>query len=216
MRRLSATLIIALVLCFCLHAGTVSYVYGNNISSVDMEGASRGQVFSDEGGNMLIVRKTSGNVVMFDKLISRVSYRRGSELTRRGPVFTLTAGGGTNHALARLSMTTPVYPFNPVMMAGASYGKTSGIAALVLAGVEVAVPLARLWDASSTFIQNGKFVGYGTAGVAIGSGTAFASCYGISYRHSLGILCWEAGFSWLSVLGKSTVWTPYAGVGVNF
>ena len=216
MKRLTAALVIALVFCFCLQAGTVSYVYGNNISSVDMEDAVRGQVFSDEGGNVLIVRKTTGNVVMFDKLISRAAYQRGSELTRRGPLFTLTAGGGTNHALARLSMTTPVYPFSPLVMAGAGYGNVIGTTALVLAGVEVTVPLARLWDATGTFIQNGKFVGYGTAGVAVGKETVFASSYGISYRHSFGLLCWEAGFSWLTVLGKPTVWTPYAGVGVNF
>ena len=216
MKRLTAALVIAMVLVFCLHAGTVGYVYGNNISSVDMEDAARGQVFSDEGGNVLIVRRTSGNIVMFDKLISRAAYQRGSELTRRGPVFTFTAGGGMNHALARLSMTTPIYPFSPVIMAGAGYGNVVGTTALVLAGVEVMVPLARLWDSPGTFIQNGKFVGYGTAGVAIGTETAFAGCYGISYRHSLGLLCWEVGFSWLTVLGYPTVWTPYAGLGVNF
>ena len=216
MRRLFAALAMAIVFCCCLCAGTVSYVYGNNISSVDMEDAVRGQVYKDEGGNVLIVRKATDTVVMFDKLISRSAYQRGSELTRRSAVFTLTAGGGSNHALARLSMTTPLYPFSPVIIAGASYGNVVGSGALVMAGFEVTVPLARLWDASNTFIQNGKLVGYGTAGMYIGSGTAFASCYGINYRHSLGFLCWEAGFSWLTVLGFSTVWTPYAAVGVNF
>lgn len=216
MRRLTAVLVIAIVLCFSLHAGTVGYVYGNNISSVDMDGASRGQVYRDEGGNVLMVRKTSGNVVMFDKLISRAAYQRGSELVRRGPVFTITAGGGMNHALVRFSMTTAIYPFSPLVMAGVTYGNAGGNIVLALAGVDVTVPLARLWDSTNTFIENGKFMGYGAAGAAFGKEVKFASCYGISYRHNLGFLCWEAGFSWLSILGMSTIWTPYAGVGVSF
>ena len=216
MRKLTAVLVIAMVLCFSLHAGTVGYVYGNNISSVDMDGASRGQVYRDEGGNVLIVRKVSADVVMFDKLMSRAAYLRGSGLVRRGPVFTITAGGGMNHALARFSMTTAIYPFSPLAMAGVTYGKAGGNMVLALAGVDVTVPLARLWDSGNTFIENGKFVGYGTAGAAIGKEVKFASCYGLCYRHNLGFLCWEAGFSWLSILGMSTIWTPYAGVGVSF
>ena len=217
-RRLFAVLTILILICSSLHAGTISYVYGNNISSVEMEdGVSRGQVYTDNQDNLRIVRKVRDNVVMFDKLISRAPYQRDSDLTRRGPLSTITLMGGMNHALASYSVTTPIYPLSPVVMGGLSYGQKKGVRALALAGLEVTVPLARLWDSSNTFIQNGKLVGWGTAGISIvRTGVTFASGYGFCYRHNISSFCWSAGFSWLAVQGKYSIWTPFAGVGVCF
>ena len=217
MRRLFPVLIILILFCSSLYAGSISYVYGNNISSVSMgDGVSKGQVYTDEQGNTLIVRKVRDNVVMFDKLISKATYQRESELSKRGPLSTITAMGGINHALASYSITTPIYPFSPVVMGGVSYHKKD-ICALALAGIDVTVPLARLWDTSNTFIQNGKLVGWGTAGISIAkTGVTFASSYGFCYRHNIGSFCWNAGFSWLFMQDKFTVWTPFAGVGICF
>ena len=180
------------------------------------DGVSKGQVYTDEQGNTLIVRKVRDNVVMFDKLISKATYQRESELSKRGPLSTITAMGGINHALASYSITTPIYPFSPVVMGGVSYHKKD-ICALALAGIDVTVPLARLWDTSNTFIQNGKLVGWGTAGISIAkTGVTFASSYGFCYRHNIGSFCWNAGFSWLFIQDKYSVWTPFAGVGICF
>ena len=218
MRRIISALIILILFCSSLYAGSISYVYGNNISSVTMgDGVSRGQVYTDEQGNILIVRKVRENVVMFDKLISKATYQRDSELTKRGPLNTISVMGGINHALASYSITTPIYPFSPVVMGGLSYGQKKGVRALVLAGIDVTVPLARLWDTSNTFIQNGKLVGWGTAGISIvRTGVTFASSYGFCYRHNIGSFCWNAGFSWLFVQDKYSIWTPFAGVGICF
>ena len=218
MRKLLSALIILVLFCSCIHAGKISYVYGNNISSVEMEeGASRGKVYKDDKDNILIVRKVRENVVMFDKLISRSPYQRDSGLTKRGPLSTITAMGGINHALASYSITTPLYPISPVVMGGVSYGKKAPHGGLVLGGVEVTVPLARLWDTSGTLIQNGKLVGWGSAGINIdNSGVTFASAFGFCYRHNIGSFCWNAGFSWLVVLDNYSMWTPFAGVGVCF
>ena len=215
-RRTAAVLLFCLVLCCSLYAGTVTYVYGNNVSSADMAGEKRGQVYTDPDGNILITRKTAGDIVMFDRLVSKTGIQRGSELTKRGPFSTVTAWGGLNHALASFTITTPLYPFNPVVMAGLTYGKETGTMALVLAGAEVMVPLARLWDSSASLIRNGKFTGSGAIGAAFGSSTMFASCYSFGYRHNIGSFCWAAGFSWLRISDYINVWTPYAGVGVCF
>ena len=216
MRRISVALLFCLVLCCTLYAGTVGYVYGNNVSSADMGDVARGQVFTDPDGNILIARKTAGDIVMFDRLVSVGEIRKGSSLEERGPLFTVTAWGGLNHALASFGMTTPLYPFSPVVMAGVTYGRETGTLALVLAGAEVAVPLARLWDSGSTLVRNGKFTGTGAVGVAIGSSVLFASCYSFGYRHNIGTFCWEAGASWLRASDSISLWTPYAGIGVCF
>ena len=215
MRRLFAVLTILILICSSLHAGTISYVYGNNISSVEMEdGVSRGQVYTDNQDNLLIVRKVRDNVVMFDKLISRAPYQRDSDLTRRRPLSTITLMGGMNHALASYSITTPIYPLSPVVMGGLSYGQKKGVRALALAGLEVTVPLARLWDSSNTFIQNGKLASWCAAGVSIGNSVTFASTYGFAYRHSLGTFHWDLGVSWMYRTGSSNLVSPYLGAGV--
>ena len=215
-RRSALVFVFCIFLCCGLYAGTVGYVYGNNVSSADMAGVPRGQVCTDSDGNILITRKTAGDIVMFDRLVTRTAIQRGSELTERGPFISLTARGGLNNALVTFGMTTPLYPFSPIVMAGVTYGKEAGTTALVLAGAEVAVPLARLWDASNTFVVNGRFTGAGAVGVAIGSSVRFASCYSFGFRHSIGTFCWEAGFSWLKVSSNGSHWTPYAGIGVCF
>lgn len=215
-RRFTTVFLFCILLCCSLYAGTVGYVYGNNVSSADMGYVPRGQVYTDPDGNILITRKTTGDIVMFDRLVTRTAIQRGSELTKRGPFVSVTARGGLNNALVTFGMTTPLYPFSPIVMAGVTYGKEAGTTALVLAGAEVAVPLARLWDATNTFVVNGRFIGEGAIGVAIGSSVSFASCYGFGYRHSIGTFCWEAGFSWLRVSATKSLWTPYAGIGVCF
>ena len=83
-----------------------------------------------------------------------------------------------------------------------------------MAGIGVTFPIARLWDSSNTFIQNGKLASWCAAGVSIGSSVTFASTYGFAYRHSLGTFHWDLGVSWMYRTGTSNLASPYLGAGV--
>ena len=221
MKKTILLLLMLLVSCLFVFAASISYVYGNNISSVDTESTfRRGQVFTDSFSNVLVLKrfyqKPEGPVAVFDKLISRASYQRGDTLSPRGAVNSIGVMGSLDYALASWSMTTSLYPLQPLAMAGVTYGVDYGTGILALAGAKVNVPLARLWDAKNTFIVNGKLSGWGAAGICTGSSVTFACCFGFSYRHNVGSFNWEAGATWLSVMGREKTLSPYLGFGVDF
>ena len=221
MKKTIFLLLMLLLSGFSVFAASITYVYGNNISSVDTEETfKRGQVFTDSNSNVLVLRrfyqKPEGPVAVFDKLISRGSYERGDSLDPRGAVNSIGIMGSLDYALASWSMTTGLYPLEPLVMAGVSYVKDSQPGVLVLAGAKVNIPLARLWDVRNTFIVNGKLSGWGTAGIEIGTSVTFACSFGFSYRQNVGSFCWETGVSWLSVLGKEKRLSPFIGIGVDF
>ena len=221
MKKTTFLLLMLLVSVLFVSAASINYVYGNNISSVDTESSfKRGQVFTDSYSNVLVLKqfhqKPEGPVAVFDKLISRAPYQRGDVLTARGAVNSIGVIGSLSHSLVSWSMTSALYPLQPLAMAGLSYDRDTGTGALILAGAKVNVPLARLWDARNTFIVNGKLSGWGAAGISIGSRVTFACSFGFSYRHNAGSFNWEIGATWLSVLGRVRVLSPYLGVGVDF
>lgn len=221
MKKTILLLLMLLVSGLFVFAASITYVYGNNISSVDTESTfRRGQVFTDSSSNVLVLKrfyhKPEGPVAVFDKLISRASYQRGDTLNPRGAVSSIGVMGSMNYALASWNMTTGLYPLQPLVMAGATYGTDYGAGILALAGAKVNVPLARLWDAGNTFIVNGKLSGWGAAGIFIRSSVTFACSFGFSYRHNVGSFNWEIGATWLSVLGKLRTLSPYLGFGVDF
>lgn len=203
---------------FC---ASITYVYGNSISSTDVgDDYRKGQVFTDSSSNVLVLKrfyqKPEGPVAVFDKLITRGSYERNDTLNPRGALNSIGIMGSLGYALASWSMTTALYPLQPLAMAGATYGSDSGMGILALAGAKVNVPLARLWDVRNRLIVNGKFSGWGAAGVSIGSRVTFACAFGFSYRHNAGSFSWELGATWLSVLGNVRTVSPYLGIGVDF
>ena len=205
----------------CAFCGSITYVYGNSISSVDIgDDYGRGQVFTDSSSNVLVLkriyRNDEGPVAVFDKLISRGPYRRNDVLVPRGALNSITMTGSLDSALISWNMTTSLYPVQPLAVVGVTYGKDSDFGFLALAGAKVNVPLARLWDVGNTFIVNGKLSGWGAAGIGIGSSVTFACSFGFSYRHNAGSFSWELGASWLSVLGKTSALSPYLGIGVDF
>ncbi len=211
---LVATVVLVL---FCAGAQSITYVYGNSISSLDFETLPRrGQIFVDEGMNVLAVKAIREDVVVFDKLISRTDYERGSVLTERNALNSLSIIGSLNHSLVGYGITTPLYPLSALVLAGASYGNALGFNALALVGGKVNVCLANLWDTGNTFIENGKLSGWAAAGIGVGSSVTFACCYGFSYRHNLDSFCWEVGVDGLSLVGIGTEWSPYIGLGVDF
>ena len=220
-KKTTLLLLMLLVSSLIVFAASITYVYGNNISSVDTESTfRRGQVFTDSSSNVLVLKrfyqKPEGPVAVFDKLISRASYQRGDALSPRGAVNSFGVMGSLSYALASWSMTTGLYPLQPLAMAGVTYGSDYGTGILALAGAKVNVPLARLWDARNTFIVNGKLSGWGAAGIWTGSSVTFACSFGFSYRHNVGSFNWEAGATWLSVPGREKTLSPYLGFGVDF
>ena len=221
MKKTVVLLLMLLVSCLLVFAASITYVYGNNISSVDTEETfKRGQVFTDSNSNVLVLRKfyqkPEGPVAVFDKLISCNSYARDDVLKPRGSIRSIGVAGALDHALVSWSMTTGLYPLEPLAMAGFSYAKDTQTGVLVLGGARVISPLARLWDVRNAFIVNGKLSGWGAAGIEIGSSVTFACSFGFSYRQNVGSFCWEAGASWLSVLGRTQTLSPYIGIGVDF
>ena len=221
MKKTLFLLLMLLVSILSVFAASITYVYGNSISSVDTESTfRRGQVFTDSSSNVLVLKrfyqKPEGPVAVFDKLISRGSYERGDYLAPRGAVNSVGIMGSLDYALASWSMTTAVYPLEPLAMVGVSYVRDTDSGVLVLAGAKVNVPLARLWDVRNPLIVNGKLSGWGAAGICTGSSVTFACCFGFSYRHNVGFFSWEAGAAWFSVLGREMTLSPYLGFGVDF
>ena len=216
MKKVLAALILCLVLVLSVFADSLVYVYGNSISSNDFTATpKRGQVFVDESSNVIIVKSVRDDIIVFDKLVSREDYQRNSSLSPRGPLNSLNIIGSLGYSFVSYSITSPIYPFCPVVMVGASYGNTLGISVVALAGLDVMVPIARLWDSENTFIENGKLVGWGAVGASISSAVTFASGYGFSYRHNIGNFNWEVGAAWLLLSGKGSEFSPYIGVGLS-
>ncbi len=216
MKKVLAALILCLVIVCGLFADSLVYVYGNSISSNDFETVpKRGQVFVDESSNVIIVKGVRDDIVVFDKLVSREDYQRSSSLSHRGPLNSLNVIGSLGYSFVSYSITTPIYPFSPVVLVGASYGNILGTAVVALAGLDIMVPIARLWDSRNTFIENGKLVGWGAVGASVSSAVTFASGYGFSYRHNIGSFNWEVGASWLLLNGFGSVFSPYIGVGLS-
>ena len=224
MGKLKKLIVSALLLCFSIigaFCASITYVYGNNISSLDVESDYKvGQLFTDSNSNTLAIKRfyqtDDGRVAVFDKLISRGPYKRNDVLSPRGAMNSFGAIGAMSHSLAWWSMTTPIYPLSPLVMAGACYGPDSGVGVLALAGAKVNIPIARLWDAQNTLIVNGKLSGWGAAGVSISSSVTFACSFGFSYRHNLGSFFWELGASWLWIPDRTRTLSPYLGLGVDF
>lgn len=221
LKKLSVSVLLLFVLIAGAFSASITYVYGNSISSVDVQGDYKvGQIFTDSSSNVLVLKrfyqKDEGPVAVFDKLISRAPYKRDDVLSSRGALNSFGVIGGLSHSLAWWSMTTPLYPLAPVVMAGASYGPDSGVGVLVLAGAKVNVPIARLWDSRNSLIVNGKLSGWGAAGASISSSVTFACSFGFFYRHNLGSFFWELGASWLWVLNRTKILSPYLGLGVDF
>lgn len=220
LKRLFLVFLLLFVFVGSALCASVTYVYGNSISSVDTEtDYKRGQIFTDSSNNVLALKrfyqKPEGPVAVFDKLISKGTYQREDTLTPRGALNSIGLMGSLDDALVSWSMTTSLYPFQPLAMAGVSYGKNADFGVLVLAGAKVNIPLARLWDTKNTFIVNGKLSGWGAAGISIGASVTFACGFGFSYRHNAGSFFWEVGASWLAVPEKDQVLSPYLGIGVD-
>ena len=219
-RKLKKTLSLILILCAVIVpvlANSITYIYGNSISSSDFEVIpKRGQVYTDGNSNLLIVKAIYDDVISFDKLISVAPYERNSVLTERSALNSISLYGGLGHSIVSYSLTTPFYPFEPLAAAGISYGKDFGVRALVMAGARANAVLANLWDTSNTFIENGKISGWGAAGISIGSSVTFAASYGFSYRHNIGFFNWELGWFWLALPSVAVKGSPYLGIGMDF
>ena len=192
MKKIAAVFIIIFLASSAAFAAALSYVYESSLSSVDFkEMPSVGQVFVGP-------------------------YYSGSSLKKRNPLNSLGFTGTSDYSFLRYSITTPLYPVSPLVIAGLSYGSRFTLRALVLAGFKVSVPLANLRYGGSTFIEKGKLNAWAAAGVSVRKAVTFACSYGFSYRHNIGAFNWEIGTSRLCLLEKAAPWSPYIGIGVDF
>lgn len=223
MKKVLAAAVLLILLAGCLFAGSISYIYGGSISSVDFEVLpARGTVFTDSQGNVLIVSRTykdnafNDKVVVFDRLITRSDYELNSSLKQRSSLKNIGLYGSLGYSLVEFDMTCSLYPLRPAVMVGAAYAGGLGTSALVLAGAKVCVPLSNLWDSSFTLIRNGGLSAWTGLGLCISGSVDFACAYGVSYRHSIGNFCWEAGACGISVAGYEAIWSPCVALGVDF
>ena len=195
--------VLVLILSFALSfvwSASVSFVYGNTVSSIDFEEFPKvGTVFKDEKNNVLIVNSSSEKAVVFDKISTRSTVEVGSELTNCSSQQLVFLRTSMNHTSIGYSRSTAFYPLRPVVLAGFAYSLTSksydGL--YLTAGLESDVVLSKLWDTSFTLIEDGGVIGWCTAGILVKNGVSFVGSYGLAYRHYIGDIRWEAGYQWL-------------------
>ena len=191
-------------------------MYGNSISSDDFEDIpAKGQIYTDENGNVLAVRNVYGNVVAFDKLISRNDYTVGSALNERACLKSIGVHASLYNAFVDFSVSTTLYPFYPIAMVGVDYRNPSQLAFLALAGIGTSANLASLWDLGITFIENGKIKAWCALGAEIGTSISFACSYGVTYSHNIGSFRWEVGVCDLCAIGRADELSACLGLGVD-
>ena len=218
-----------------VYADTAQFIYRNFVSSSDFDVLPKpGRVYYDENGNVFIVRKIlesvkdreSGekeHVVVFDKhYVGESGLKLGSQLSGKFALFRINVMGSLKCTLADFSFTTVTYPFEPLVMAGISYGDGQAAHLLIMAGTRITVPLSNLYSSETfTLIEDGRLEGFLAAGVRIGGNSysgnvKFACTYGFGYKHNLGIFNWGVHAVWLSGSWGLGSITPGISVGVNF
>ncbi len=194
---------------------SINYVYGNSVASDTFEELPKvGTIFTDDKNNVLIVRDSNENVVVFDKISTRSTVEVGSTLTEKGLQKLLFLRASMNHAEVGYSMSTLLYPLKPLALSGVAYSKTFDGVYFTL-GFESDVVLSKLWDSNFTLIEDGGITGWCTAGVLVKKGVTFACLYGLSYRHYIGTLRWELGYESLHASQELKYSSAFLGVGIS-
>ncbi len=217
-KRLSVVVLILLFVLNFAWCASISYVYGNTVSSVDFEELPKvGTLFKDNNNNVLIVSNSSEKIVVFDKISTRSNIEVGNQLTSYGRQNLVFLRVSLNHASLGWSVSTVLYPLKPLVLTGAvfSFKSNSFNGFYITAGFESDVVLSKLWNTHFTLIEDGGFTGWCTAGVLLNDKVSFVSCYGLSYRHFIGSFRWEVGMSWIQVPNDTKYYSPFVGVGVS-
>lgn len=192
---------------------TIGYVYGNQVSSVDFDVPPKvGTKFVDSHNNVLIVAKSLGKAVVFDRISTSSSVEEGSALIYKGRDHSIFARVSMANAIVGYSVSTALHPIRPIVLACFTYSTKR---LFVSAGLEADVILSNLWDSSFTFIEDGGVLGWCTLGAFVLPSFSFACSYGVAYRHYIGSFRWELGLSWLRGTGSLLYKTPYIGLGVS-
>lgn len=218
-RKVSLLAVILLFSCMCLWSapetsgGTVGFVYGNQVSSIDFNVMPRvGMEFRDSENNVLIVSKTNGNVVVFDRISTLSPVREGDILESNGRQHTVFSRVSLSNALVGYGVSTILHPVRPIALAGLTYEGGRVFAAV---GLETDVSFSKLWDNSFTFIEDGGVLGWCALGAFMTPSIGFVCSYGLSYRHYIGAFRWELGVSWLKGTGGFLQNQPFLGIGVS-
>ncbi len=217
-KRLSVIVLILFSVLSFAWSASISYVYGNTVSSVDFEELPKvGTLFKDNNNNVLIVSNSSEKVVVFDRISTRSNIEVGSQLTSCGRQNLFFLRTSLNHASLGWSVSTNLYPLKPLVLTGAafSFKSNSFNGVYITVGFESDVVLSKLWNTHFTLIEDGGFTGWCTAGVLLKDSVSFVCCYGLSYRHFIGSFRWEVGLSWIQVPNGLKSYSPFVGVGVS-
>ena len=239
-KKAVSLLVFILVSLSCIWSASVSYVYGNQVSSIDFEVPPRvGTMFKDSKNNVLIVANNSEKVVVFDRLSTNSKVEIGDNLKDEGRMHTFFARASfINASIVSIgySFSTALYPIRPVLLCGFTFNplvslgssnststnsstsngsssSSSTTRIFVTAGLETSVLFSNLWDTTFTLVEDGGINGWCTAGVFVYPNVEFACSYGFSYRHYIGSFQWEIGLSWLRSL-TFKYYTSFVGFGV--
>ncbi len=217
-KRLTLLVLIFVSFLSCAWSASISFIYGNTVSSVDFKELPKvGTVFKDDNNNVLIVSKSTKNAVVFDKISTHSNMEVGSKLTKYGHQNLLFLRASLNHVSLGWSISTVLYPLKPLVLTGTAFSFNSKLfnGFYLTAGFESDIVLSKLWSTNFTLIEDGGITGWCTAGILLSNNASFISCYGFSYRHFIGSFKWELGFSWIEVPNGLRYYSPFVGIGVS-
>lgn len=217
-KRLAVLVLLLVSILSFAWSASVSFVYGNVVSSVDFQELPKvGMQFKDENNNILIVSKSNENVVVFDRISTRSNVEVGSKLTHHGNQNLLFLRASLNHVSLGWSVSTVLYPLKPLVLIGVAFSfKSKSYEGVYLtAGFESDVVLSKLWDTHFTLIEDGGVTGWCTAGILLNKKVYFVSCYGLSYRHFINSFRWELGLSCIQVPNNLKHYSSFVGFGLS-
>ncbi len=180
---------------------TLSYIYPQSYSALDLENVPKGTLFSLKGANgktsaLLSVDDKEGNATILSPIYTNRIYT-GMPLKKRASleleasflsVFMPSFGYGVKINAKYLPL---LYPFNPVL--GFQYAEDKGFYGSI--GVEYRLSFASMFSPSFTLIQDGGI----TASVALLLGSNEGFSWGFSWdllyeHHITPSLYWNIGF----------------------
>lgn len=196
---------------FSLEAASVSYVYRNNISSIDFdEKPKKGILYSPGNGSLLITSGTAGDAVLFDKIYTaKQDIKAGDKLVKKGRAFHLGVEATLRNAFVRATLSTGLYPLNLTALCGTTFSGRP----FAGAGLDVFVPLSLLFSTKFTLLEDASVNGWCTLGASF-KPVEFSVLWGVTYRHFIKRFYWEVGVGNMNSVSQKNSLSPVFGLGV--
>lgn len=189
--RFFLSVFLLLFVCFPLFSFSEQYVYGDMVSFITEEGeiVRKGNIFKDDSSNVFIASAVENGVVVLQRLYGSGKYTPGSNLMKRGALYTLSPFATLDFAGLTLSRTGELYPLIPFLGFSYTY-RYSQIN--VFAGLKTSLSLSSATGSSFFLLKNGYvdiLAGIGTSSTF--SGVSLLTLF--MYRYNLGIFSLSAG-----------------------